>query len=184
MLCQIYSNVERRTMATIWCGVGPTPVGPDVYWSPAEASAVIAWHREAAALGHRLERQRPKSRASSPPTTTTICKSRRVRDLHDVGPARLRNRSRHFSPNQYGLCIERSPPLVPVTTLGGVGSRCQQAHAIARAATATKHERGLSPLCCVVSYGSAMEVWALLMRSSQYLRGCRFGQPPGSAGFQ
>ena len=34
------------------------------------------------------------------------------------------------------------------------------------AVTATKHELGLSPLYRVVSYGSALEVWALLMRLS------------------
>ena len=34
-----------------------------------------------------------------------------------------------------------------------------------RAVTATKHEPGLSPLYRVDSHGSALEVWALLMRS-------------------
>ena len=53
------------------------------------------------------------------------------------------------------LSARTSPQLVPVTTRRGVGSRCQPAHAIGRAATATKHEPGLSPLHRVVSYGSA-----------------------------
>ena len=38
-------------MAPIWPGSGPcSDARPDVHWSPAEALAVIAWHREAAAL--------------------------------------------------------------------------------------------------------------------------------------
>ena len=45
----------------------------------------------------------------------------------------------------------------------GVGSRCQPARALVRAVTATKHEPGLSPSCRVVSCGSAMEVWVLLV---------------------
>ena len=37
-------------MATMWCGVGrcsdcSTDARPDVHWSPAEASAAVAWHR-------------------------------------------------------------------------------------------------------------------------------------------
>ena len=68
------------------------------------------------------------------------------------------------------LSARRSPQLV-LATLQGVGSRCQPAHAVVRAATATKHEPGLSPSNRVVSYGSAMEVWALLMRLlSRYQR--------------
>ena len=46
----------------------------------------------------------------------------------------------------------------------------QPGHVIVRAATDAKHESGLSTSCLVVSYGSAMEVWALLMRLSHYLR--------------
>ena len=57
------------------------------------------------------------------------------------------------------MSARRSPQSVPVTTQGGVGSRCQPAQAIAGAATATKHEPGMSPLHRVVSYGSATEVW-------------------------
>ena len=49
------------------------------------------------------------------------------------------------------------------------GSQCQLARAVVRAATATKHEPGLSPSYLVESYGSAMEVWALLRRLSHYL---------------
>ena len=45
---------------------------------------------------------------------------------------------------------------VPVTTQGGVGSRCQPARATLRAAIATKHEPGQSPSKIVVSYGSTM----------------------------
>ena len=63
-----------------------------------------------------------------------------------------------------------NPRLVPVTLRGGVGSRCPPARAIVRAVTATKHEPGLSPSHCVVSYGSALEVWALLVGLS--LPGC------------
>ena len=61
------------------------------------------------------------------------------------------------------LSARRSPQLVPVTLQGGVGSRCQPARAVVRAVTATKHEPGLSPSCRVVSCGSAMEVWVLLV---------------------
>ena len=103
--------------------------------------------------------------------------------LRDAGQTRLRERAQCFPRHQNGwpmffalpssfsgkqssrnLSARRSPHLIPVTTLGGVGSRCQPAHAIARAVTATKHEPGLSPSRRVVSYGSATEVWALLMR--------------------
>ena len=66
--------------------------------------------------------------------------------------------------------MRRSPQLVPVTPRGGVGSRCQPALAIARPVTATKHEPGLSPLCRVVSYDSAVEVWAFLVRLSPHQR--------------
>ena len=68
------------------------------------------------------------------------------------------------------LSARRSPQLVPFTPPGGVGSRCPPAHAVVRAATATKHEPGLSPSYRVVSYGSAMEVWALLVRLSNCQR--------------
>ena len=68
------------------------------------------------------------------------------------------------------MSATRSPQLVPVTLQGGVGSRCQPARAVVRAVTATKHEPGLSPLHRVVSYGSAMEVWDLLMRLSHNQR--------------
>ena len=49
-----YSSLQRRTVATIWhgwplLGLSDHNAGPDVHWSPAKASAVIAWHREAAA---------------------------------------------------------------------------------------------------------------------------------------
>ena len=107
-------------------------------------------------------------------------KLRQGRDLHDAGPARLRGCvrqfPRHLSPyfvyycplfpekqSLRNLSARRSPQHVPVTTPGRVGSRCQPAHAIERAATATKHEPGLSPSCRVVSYGSAMDVWALIV---------------------
>ena len=62
------------------------------------------------------------------------------------------------------LSAKRSPQLVPVRTPGGVGSRCQPVRAIVRAVTATKHGPGLSSLHRVVSYVSAIEVWAVLMR--------------------
>ena len=68
------------------------------------------------------------------------------------------------------LSKKRSPQLVPVTPRGGVGSRCPPAHAIVRAVTTTKHEPGLSLSCRDVSCGSAMEVWALLVRLSHCQR--------------
>ena len=57
-----------------------------------------------------------------------------------------------------------SPQLAPVTPQGG----CRPARAIVRAVTATKHELGLLPLHRVVSYGSTLEVRALLMRLSSH----------------
>ena len=71
------------------------------------------------------------------------------------------------------VSARRSPQLVPVTLSGGVGPRCQPAHAVVRAVTATKHEPGLSPSYRVVSYGSAMEVWPSV-RAARYLLWCRF----------
>ena len=68
------------------------------------------------------------------------------------------------------LSARRSPQLVPVTTPGGVGSRCQPKPSCALPAASTQHEWGLSSLNRVVSCGSAMEVWALQMRLSHYLR--------------
>ena len=76
-----------------------------------------------------------------------------------------------MSSSVHEICQRGSLQPFPDTTIGGVGSRCQPARAIARAATAMKHEPGLSPLYRVVSYGSAREVWALPMRLlSRYLR--------------
>ena len=89
-------------------------------------------------------------------------KLRPGRDLRDTGPARLRDRAQCFPRHQNGWPIflhycplfpgKQSSRKLSVTTLGGVGSRCQPAHAIVRAATATKHELGLSTLmsCCLV----------------------------------
>ena len=68
------------------------------------------------------------------------------------------------------LSARRSPQLVPVSARGGVGSRCPPARAVVRAATATKHELGLSPFDRVVSHCSAVDVWALLVRLSHCQR--------------
>ena len=110
----------------------------------------------------------------------------RVVIFHDAGPAGPRNRARQFPQHRSGwllvffakmssffpekqssrnLSARRSPQLVPATPLGGVGSRCPIARAIVRAVTATKHEPRLPPSYRVVSYGSALEVWALLQRA-------------------
>ena len=72
------------------------------------------------------------------------------------------SRERQISRNS---SMRRSPQLVPVTPPGGDGSRCPPARAVVRAATATKHEPGLSPSYRVVSYGPALEFWVLLMRN-------------------
>ena len=58
MLCQIYGILGSAAMdsghdlAWRWplLGLSDQDARPDVHWSPAEASAVIAWRREAAAL--------------------------------------------------------------------------------------------------------------------------------------
>ena len=58
MLCQIYRILESGAKDNghdlVWgwplLGLSDPDARPDVHWSPAEASAVIAWHREAAAL--------------------------------------------------------------------------------------------------------------------------------------
>ena len=97
-------------------------------------------------------------------------KLRLGRDLREDRPAHPRDCARQFPRHQSGwfmsfallsffprrqssrnLSAKRSLPLIPVTTLSGVGSRCQPAHATVRAATATKHELGLSHLNRVVS---------------------------------
>ena len=215
-------------MATMWCGVGrcsdcSTDVRPDVHWSPAEASAAVAWHRHWSLAKKQLmtpigkatpQERAPLRRRQLTKTISCRCvkqtpsgetartgrqgcegqrrrgKLRPGRDLHEAGPARLRERSHCFRDTKTcGLCFlhccppfqgkrssqslsaRRSPQLVPVSSRGGVGSRCQPAHAIARPETATKHEPGLSPLYRVVSYGSTREVWALPLRLlSRYLR--------------
>ena len=50
-----YANLQRRTVATTWgwplLGLSDPDARPNVHWSPAEASAVTAWCRRAAALG-------------------------------------------------------------------------------------------------------------------------------------
>ena len=109
-------------------------------------------------------------------------KLRLGRDLRQDRPAHLRDIkvggpcSLHYcllfpgKQSSQNLSAKRSPQLVPVTTPGGVGSRCLPAHAVVRAVTATKHELGLSPIYRFVSYGSAMEVLALLLRLSHCLR--------------
>ena len=58
MLCQIYGTPESAAkdsghdLAWGWplLGLSDPDARPDVHWSPGEASAVVAWHREAAAL--------------------------------------------------------------------------------------------------------------------------------------
>ena len=94
------------------------------------------------------------------------------RDLHDAGPgssvrpctAAMSSFSRETK-FTHNLSARRSPQLVPVNRpQDGVGSRCPPARAVVRAANATKHEPGLSPSYRVVSYGSALEAWALPMR--------------------
>ena len=61
----------------------------------------------------------------------------RLRDFRDAGPAHPRDRARRFPPNwalippfpgkqsSRNLSARRSPQLFPVTTQGGVGSRCR-----------------------------------------------------------
>ena len=80
-----YSSLQRRTVATTWRMVGPLlglsdpDARPDVHWLPAEASAFIAWHREAAALEaarkqHRelaLARAVPARRSTRRPSSET-----------------------------------------------------------------------------------------------------------------
>ena len=45
-----YSILQRRTCGWPLLGLADSDARPDVHWSPAEASAVVAWHREAAAF--------------------------------------------------------------------------------------------------------------------------------------
>ena len=58
MLCQIYrilkSGAEDNGHDLVWgwplLGLSDPDVRPDVQWSPAETSTVVAWHRKAAAV--------------------------------------------------------------------------------------------------------------------------------------
>ena len=92
-------------------------------------------------------------------------------------PAPLRDRERLFPPSQSGwpmFCIDvlfsRETELTKFCQRGDRHSsfpsrgRLRIPMLVVRAATATKHEPGLSPSYRVVQYGSAMEVWAFLMR--------------------
>ena len=89
------------------------------------------------------------------------------RDITVGGPV-LSFSGKQISQNLSG---RRPPQLIPATLQGGVGSRCQPPRAVVRAVNATKHKPGLSPSYRVVSYGSAVEVWALLTRPlSHYMR--------------
>ena len=78
MLWQIYGVLEsgakdsshELTWAWPLLGLTNPDARPDVHWSPAEASAVIAWHREAAApetakrqLMALPEKAKPKAKA-------------------------------------------------------------------------------------------------------------------------
>ena len=198
MLCQICRILEPgakdngHDLVWGWPLLGLSDARPDVHWSSAEHWQGNAQCQERAPLRRRRQFAKTDSRrGKADPSSETARtgrqgrkgqrrrgKLRLGRDLHEAGPARLRDRSQCFPTHQNGwpmfflhccpplprkrssrnLSARRSPQLVPSTTLGGVGSRRQPAHAIARAATATKHEPGLSPSCRVVSYGSALEV--------------------------
>ena len=93
-------------------------------------------------------------------------KLRPCRDLHDAGPAQLRDRARRFPPNQSGwpmfFALTSSFPRETEFTkfvseeIATVRARHTSrrhripmlaARAIVRAVTATKQEPGLSPLC-------------------------------------
>ena len=55
MLCQMCAILEsgaKHSLVWEWplVGLSDPDARPDVQWSPAEASAVVAWHREAVAL--------------------------------------------------------------------------------------------------------------------------------------
>ena len=102
------------------------------------------------------------------------------RGLTDAHPSQIRNPARRFPLRQgrkpvffvlfpatqgsQNSLARSSPQLAPVTPQGG----CRPARAIVRAVTATKQELGLLPLHRVVSYGSTLEVRALLMRLSSH----------------
>ena len=104
-------------------GLSDSDARPDVHWLPAEASAAIAWHSEAAALETAREQHRELAFARAVPAWRSIrrpCgdtsqssqaartgeerrkgrrrrgKFRPGRDLHDPGPARPRDRARQF----------------------------------------------------------------------------------------
>ena len=103
----------------------------------------------------------------------------RLRDIHDAGPARLRDLVRRFPPNQSGwpmffavmssffhgnrvhkICQrgDRHSSFPSQLQVASDPDASQPARPIVRAVTATKHEPGLSPSYRVVSYGAAMEV--------------------------
>ena len=235
MLCQIYGILEsaaKDSFHELVCGVGrcsdcPTPdAQPGVHWSPAEASAVVAWHREAAAsesakkqLMTPIGKATPKVKSELPSEDDDNLqkqvraavkealeakqqeqgikgakakdggKLRLGRDLREDRPAHPRDHARCFPRHQSGwptflhycplfsreteftnFVSEEIAQIVPVTTRGGVGSQCLPARAIVRAVTATKHDLGFSPSYRVVSNGSAMEVWAFMVRLSHHQR--------------
>ena len=141
LVCQIFGILQSAAKDNGHDLAGSSPLlglpGPDprpnVLWSPAEASAVDARHREAGApeatkkqLMAPTEGERPKPRARISPTTTTAttcesrpnrrnrkrerkgqssrAKSRLGHDLHDAGPPHPRGRARQFP--RHVFCID------------------------------------------------------------------------------
>ena len=205
LVCQICRVCHKGQLR----GLSDSNARPDVHWLPAEASAVVALHREAAALETARKQHRELALARAVPTRPDVPVERQAnqgrqqgqgnkgakaegggatsdrvlifrilaqlvlatvhgssRDIKVGGPC-CRIDVLFFPRNRvYEICRrgDRHSPC-PSTTQGGAGSRCPPAHAIVRAAIATKREPGLSSSYRVVSYGSPMEVWALLVRS-------------------
>ena len=172
-ICQIYGMLESAAKASCWDCPTPTPNQTSLQVRQQGLESKGAKAKEG---GSNLDRVVIFMMLAQLVITTGHGSSRGIK----VGDPCLffctdvLFREKQSSRN---LSARRSPQLVLLAPRGGVGSRCPPARAIVRAVTATKHEPGLSPSYRVVSYGSALEVWALLMR----LSGCQGARSEGFA---
>ena len=130
-------------------------------------------------------------KSSSRDSGAKVQRAKKARDLLEVRPARPRDCVRQFPRHQSGspvflALVSSFSRETDFTKFVGeeIATRLeaasdpdarQPAPSCALQLTATKHEPGLSPSSRVVSYGSAVEAWALLMRRlSYYLRTRRY----------